>query len=368
MDFDFGEPTLRIHCLIHGARMGSTKAKEELKNMMMEMHMYGLYKHLISKELMEYNQEDLEKMQETKEARIRELEKLREKDPENENYLSSIDKQVSEVYAQSLDLRKACETMKALTREDTSLSLKMDIFLCKIRMAIILRNRRLLEENIAFADETCDLGCDWDRRNKYKIYRAVYNLMRAEFSEAALLISEALPSFESSEVISCERAVVYLILSGLLTFGREEIRKRILESSEVIDGGCVTGMELASSLYNCRYGSYMRGLHAFCSEVEGDVFIGGFVGHFCKEMKIRVYGQMLESYRSLSLPSMATTFGIEAEFLERDLSRFIVEGRLRCKIDRVSGVVETDGNIGNGAERVVCKSSMLLRKIRKCIK
>jgi hypothetical protein len=32
---------------------------------------------------------------------------------------------------------------------------------------------------------------------------------------------------------------------------------------------------------------------------------------------------------------MAGAFGISAEFLDRELSRFIASGRLHCKIDKV---------------------------------
>jgi 26S proteasome regulatory subunit N7 len=368
MDCDFKEPTLLLHSLIHASKAGDQKAREELKSALLEKAMYDLYKHLIDRGVLEYNQEHLEHMMKTKEERIGEIEGLREKEPENDSYQRSVDRQLAEFYAQTLDLKKALEAMRLLTIEEASLSLKMDVFLCKIRMAVILGNRRLLEESVAQADEMCELGCDWDRRNKYKIYRAVYNLMRTDFKESAELISETLPSFECGEVLSSGKAVVCLIFAGLLTFGREDIRKRILESSEVLDTGNEAGLELTRALYDCDYGRYMERLYAFCSEVERDVFLGRYVGYFCKEMKLRAYGQILESYVSLTLENMAGTFGVEERFLERDLFRFIVEGRLRCKIDKIAGVVEIDGAVGDGMERVLSNSNVLIRKIKKFIK
>eukprot|EP01083_Nonionella_stella_P053887 142394_1 len=45
---------------------------------------------------------------------------------------------------------------------------------------------------------------------------------------------------------------------------------------------------------------------------------------------------------SVTLESMATkSFGVSVEFLDGQLSRFIVAGRLTAKIDKFGGVVET---------------------------
>ena len=39
---------------------------------------------------------------------------------------------------------------------------------------------------------------------------------------------------------------------------------------------------------------------------------------------------------------MAVSFGVSATFIDAELSRFVAQGRLHCKIDRVAGVVETN--------------------------
>ena len=45
---------------------------------------------------------------------------------------------------------------------------------------------------------------------------------------------------------------------------------------------------------------------------------------------------------SVTLSSMASSFGVTVEFLDRELSRFIAANRLNCKIDKVGGIVETN--------------------------
>lgn len=52
--------------------------------------------------------------------------------------------------------------------------------------------------------------------------------------------------------------------------------------------------------------------------------------------------QFLESYKSVTLESMANAFGVSPDFMDKELSDFIVAGRLTAKIDKVAGIIETN--------------------------
>lgn len=52
--------------------------------------------------------------------------------------------------------------------------------------------------------------------------------------------------------------------------------------------------------------------------------------------------QFLESYKSVTMKSMAEAFSVSEDFLDREISNFIVAGRLHAKIDKVTGVIETN--------------------------
>lgn len=60
-----------------------------------------------------------------------------------------------------------------------------------------------------------------------------------------------------------------------------------------------------------------------------------------KEMRLGAYAQLLQSYRVVGLDSMAKSFGISVDWLDRDLAPFIASQRLPCTIDRVKGIIET---------------------------
>ena len=45
--------------------------------------------------------------------------------------------------------------------------------------------------------------------------------------------------------------------------------------------------------------------------------------------------QFLDSYKSVTLSSMADAFGVSVDFIDGELVEFIVAGRLPAKIDKV---------------------------------
>ncbi|KAI0247215.1 hypothetical protein BJV78DRAFT_1247436, partial [Lactifluus subvellereus] len=68
------------------------------------------------------------------------------------------------------------------------------------------------------------------------------------------------------------------------------------------------------------------------------------------------------SYPSLTLDSLAHTFGITVDVVDNELSRFIASRRLHATIDRVHGIVETNWPPLKNAqtEAVIHKGDVLL--------
>lgn len=53
---------------------------------------------------------------------------------------------------------------------------------------------------------------------------------------------------------------------------------------------------------------------------------------------------MLESYRSVTLENFAKAFGVSVDWIDMELAKFISEGRLDARVDKVS-----DRDFLNGA-------------------
>lgn len=52
-------------------------------------------------------------------------------------------------------------------------------------------------------------------------------------------------------------------------------------------------------------------------QVKNDRFMAQHCQYYIREMRIKAYTQLLESYRSLSLQAMADTFGVTPVFIDR---------------------------------------------------
>jgi hypothetical protein len=57
--------------------------------------------------------------------------------------------------------------------------------------------------------------------------------------------------------------------------------------------------------------------------------------------------QFLESYKSVTLESMAAAFAVGVPFLDQEVSDFIVAGRLGAQIDKVAGIIETKRSVAH---------------------
>ena len=90
-------------------------------------------------------------------------------------------------------------------------------------------------------------------------------------------------------------------------------------------------------------------------------------GYIMRELHVLGYKQFLDSYKSVTLESMASSFGVSVEYLDLQLSRFIAAGRLTAKIDKFGGVVETNRpDLKNAQYReMIQKGDHLLNRIQK---
>jgi 26S proteasome regulatory subunit N7 len=99
---------------------------------------------------------------------------------------------------------------------------------------------------------------------------------------------------------------------------------------------------MIQSLYSGDYSAFFKALatveQSFLSK---DRYLYEHKSWFVREMRLRAYSQLLQSYKVVGLESMANSFGVSVDWLDRDLAPFIASQRLPGSIDRVKGVIET---------------------------
>lgn len=134
---------------------------------------------------------------------------------------------------------------------------------------------------------------------------------------------DSLSTFTSTELCKYEELVQYAILAAGVSLGRVPLKTKVIDSPEILSLMSTTpSLEplttMTNSLYLCDYASFFKALvDVNDSLLKLNRYLAPHSKYYVKEMRRRGYSQLLESYRALSLKSMAEAFGVSVEFLDR---------------------------------------------------
>ncbi|KAG0438586.1 putative 26S proteasome regulatory subunit rpn7 [Dictyocoela muelleri] len=246
-----------------------------------------------------------------------------------------------------------------------------DSFFCLLRMAFILNDIPLLRKLFLR-----DLNADWDKRNKFKAYKAVYFLIDKRYKESAEMFVDILPTYDSSELASYKEAQIYTLFSSIVGFERNELVSDLQEFIEVnvnqcdsnvnVDGfinttkNSITSQngslqiktteEIASKedlilsemkillkmIINCDYSPIFRQLIKTCELLVNDVFVGNMICDFIDNVKINIINQILKSYQTIGISSMASLLSISEDYLESLIFKYVLSEKVFCVIDKVN--------------------------------
>lgn len=72
-----------------------------------------------------------------------------------------------------------------------------------------------------------ELGGDWDRRNRLRIYQSLFFIRQRKFKEAAELLVSSISTFNYMELMDFQSFISYTIITGLLSLSRSEIKQKV---------------------------------------------------------------------------------------------------------------------------------------------
>ncbi|KAK2740170.1 hypothetical protein FQN55_009011 [Onygenales sp. PD_40] len=328
----------------------------------------------------------------------------------------------AEFWARVGDKDKAVAAYEAVFEKTGILGTKIDLVLAIIRIGLFFGDKLFVKKHVERANALVESGGDWDRRNRLKAYKGLHLLTSRSYNLAAPLLLDSLSTFTSYELCSYSSLVIYSVLAGSLSLKRVDFKAKVVDAPEIKailgegeDGrlsalsgavssgpgagdeemkdaapatvvnlttlgteGLATDTEtpldfsplsnLVSSLYNGIYRSFFVALAAvednFLSQ---DRYLHEHRAWFVREMRLRGYQQLLQSYRVVGLTSMASDFGVTVDFLDRDLAKFIAGDRIACTIDRVNGIIETNRPDDKNKQYadVVKQGDALITKLQK---
>ena len=220
----------------------------------------------------------------------------------------------------------------------------MEILFEIILMNLEKNDLDALKKDVATCKQLVDDGADWDKKNKLKIFEGVYCMLIRDFKKASELLLSSIATFTCVELLDYKEFIFYAVVMGLLTQDRRRIKKDIIHSPDVLSviRDIPHLKQFAESFYSCEYKKFFQSFVHILERIKGDQYLCDHVNYYAKEMRLVAYKQYLEAFKSVTIENMATAFGIRNEFLDTELSNFIYMGRLNCKIDKVSGVIESN--------------------------
>lgn len=256
------------------------------------------------------------------------------------------------------------------------LGTKIDLVLAIIRVSLFYGDKILVKKHVERAKTLVDSGGDWDRRNRLKAYEGLHLLTVRSYNLAAPLLLDSLSTFTSYELCTYSNLVVYSVLAGSVSLKRLDFKSKVVDAPEIkailgdgddkllaLSGAISAGpgvdadmqdastapaaarktvvnlttlgsstdqpeaemavdfsplAQLVSSLYNGRYKSFFQALAQVEEQfLTQDRYLQEHKNWFIREMRLRAYQQLLQSYRVVGLESMANDFGVTVDFLDQ---------------------------------------------------
>jgi len=318
------------------------------------------------------SESDLAAMQEKNEKTMKELEEKVEEAKENAGDMEVLDArfEVAKFAAKSLSKDETLDAYeKVLALPKLSSGKVMDALMESARVASfyddLVKNAELVQKISKLADESGD----WDRRNRVKVYSALTKILARDVKTAASLLIDCIATFSCTEICTYTEFIVYTIITNILYLSRTELKKKIIDGPEILSiaKDIPEVIKLVNTLYDCDYKGFLHAMVEVEPILLSDKFLQPHSGYIMRELHVLGYKQFLDSYKSVTLQSMASSFGVSVEYLDLQLGRFIAAGRLTAKIDKYGGVVETNRpDLKNAQYRdMIQQGDLLLNRIQK---
>jgi len=362
---------MRIAQLRFSASKGDVAAATELRAQLKERSMAPLYTVVCEQlgwkvdgallaSMTAANAAELEKL----EARIVECE---EKEGETEIREAHLAK--AELLIKVGEKEKAYEAIEATFKKTVAMGPRLDLVLSKLRVGLFFEDLKVVKAEVDRAKALLEQGGDWERRNRLKVYEALFLLRIRDLKKASALLLDSIATFTATELVSYNQFILYAVTTSLIAMPRKDMKPKVIDAPEILQviGEIPHAGELVNGLYTCQYRKLMQALVDICPVLYADRYFAPHVGYYWREAQVLAYTQFLESYMSVSLQSMAATFGVSPSVLDADLAKFIAMGRLSCSIDKVNGIVaSTRPDTKNAQYQATLKQGdLLLNRVQK---
>lgn len=171
----------------------------------------------------------------------------------------------------------------------------------------------------------------------------MYNILVRNFEDACNLLLDVVATYTCYEMGQYEEFTWYAVVLSLVVLPRRDLQRKVLGAADLMAALPELPVPKAAveALYECKYADFMANIPALADEIAGNRLLGPHLTYYLKQLRIKVYSQFLEAYKSVTLQNMASVFGVSPQFIDAELSKFIALGALPAKIDSIHGVVQS---------------------------
>jgi 26S proteasome regulatory subunit N7 len=376
------ELSQKIHRLTHG---GGGGGEQVLKEIATEVKNPSLYRHVISiltqnnslSGITVLTDDELKQIEQDNATALQLLEDKVKEAQESAGDMEVLDARfsVARLAAQCLPSAEALESYdKILALPKLSSGKQIDALMEQSRVASFYLDSARNDQCLEKAHKLAEDGGDWDRRNRLKVYNALSLLQKRDNSQAASLFLDGIATFSCNELCSYAEFLMYAMLTNILQASRPTLKEKIVQGPEILsmvqDLPSPAIWKLVHAFYHCNYQDYLHALVDLQPALVADRYLQPHVGYWMRELHVLGFKQFLDSYQSVTVQSMAASFGISPEYLDVQLSRYIAAGRIAAKIDKYQGVVETSNVKRPDAKdaqyrEMIQKGDLLLNRIQK---
>ncbi|KAH8046212.1 hypothetical protein JL722_13817 [Aureococcus anophagefferens] len=246
---------------------------------------------------------------------------------------------------------------------------RIDALMMKIRVSLFFVDVAACKEQLAEAKKMAEDGGDWDRNNRLSVYESVFMIINRSMEDAAAKLISGVATFTCVELCTYPEFVFYAVVTNLLSMSRPELKKKVIDGPEVLQiiKQIPHLTDLVTSLYECEYATFFRTVAAIEPQLLDDRYFSRHTRYLVRELRVLVYTQFLDAYKTVTLASMAEAFGVGVDFLDGELARFISCGRLNAKVDKVAMVVETNrpDYKSQKYQQIIKQGDILLNRIQQ---
>ena len=306
--------------------------------------------------------------------KISDLEKKMEEDVDG---IEELDKatyifEIGKIYKEQKMMPEAIEKFKETISKTQSFNTKVDALFEICHIGLLEKDLDILKEYLQKIKDLLKEGGDWEKKNRLKVYSGLYLVFTRDFKTAGKNFLEALMTFTSYELFDFKTFVFYTAVINIISVDRKDLKEKIIDNSDVLS--CINEIphlqKFLNTFYDGEYAQFFQELFYIIQELKKDFYLSKHYNYYINEIRVKTYSQFLQSYKTVTMDNMASVFGVSTNFIDRELSNFISQGRINAKIDKVSGIIECNHNEQNIDlyQATIRDSDILISKIHKLSK